>query len=146
MNDVEEAYRAAVDAMGTEKVSGLFSRAQIAVKLSAWQNYGGRAWFSEPRTGNRVRSTSACTSPNEIRSDSPLADGPPSPLGRAGQPATDRRGTARSAYQRQPRHTVWRRDLGSAHRTEAQPPLDPATTGKTEKRVLTPFQSSNNES
>jgi hypothetical protein len=31
----------------------------------------GRAGFSEPRTGNRVRSTAACTSPNEIRSDSP---------------------------------------------------------------------------
>jgi hypothetical protein len=73
----------------------------------------------------------------------PLADGPPTPLGRAGQQATDRRGTARSsersAYQSQPRHTVGRRDLGSAHRAATQSPVNPATTGKTEKRVLTPF-------
>jgi hypothetical protein len=68
----------------------------------------------------------------------PLADGPPSLLGRGGQPATDRRGTARSTYQRQPRHTAWRRDLGSAHRTATQPPVDTATTGKTNQRVLRP--------
>lgn len=27
----------------------------------------GRAWFSEPRTGDGFRSTAGCTSPNEIR-------------------------------------------------------------------------------
>ena len=70
----------------------------------------------------------------------PQVDGPPNPLGRAGQQATDRRGTARSsdrsAYQSQPRHTVGRRDLDAAHRAATQPPVNRATTGKTEERVL----------
>jgi hypothetical protein len=95
----------------------------------------GRAWFSEPRTGDGV-SPLAAQARTRSAPTHPLADGPPTPLGRAGQQATDRLGTARRAYQRQPRHTVGRRDLGSAHRAATQPPVNPATTGKTEERVL----------
>ena len=78
------------------------------------------------------------------RSAPPLrvATGPPTPLGRAGQQVADRRETARSAHQGHPRHTVGQRDLGSAHHAATQPPVNPATTRKTAKRVLTPFPSS----
>ena len=86
--------------------------------------------------------------PARTRSASPLlvANGPPTPLGRAGQQVAGRHETARSAYQRQPTHTVGRRDLGSAQCAATQPPVNPATTGKTAKRVLTPFPSARPES
>ncbi len=74
----------------------------------------------------------------------PVANGPPTRLGRAGQQVADRRETARSAHQGHPRHTVGQRDLGSAHHAATQPPVNPATTRKTAKRVLTPFPSSAN--
>ena len=105
-----------------QKVSGLFLGQRIA-KLMAWENHdvgrSWRAWFRRAWTG----------------------DGPPPPppwAERVNKPLT-RRETARSANQRQPRHAVGRRDLGSIHRAATQPPVAPATTGKTEKRVRTPF-------
>ena len=100
----------------------------------------GRAWFREPRTGVGVCPLAAYAR-TRFAPALPLGDGLPNPLGRAAQQATDRRGTARSSYQSQPRHPVGRRDRGSAHRAATPPPLEPATTGKTEQRILRPFPS-----